>query len=1657
MHVMSCRDENLGRNAGIRTGPWLPMVWVWLLLAVLAGPALSVTTEYRSIGTNAATLYSTGTVTATNGSAIVTFSGSTLPTNIGQGDTLVVNGTETYYILSRDSSSQVTLQTNATVDRAGVTYTIARAYTTMALWNTGEAGNLVTANKIKVGVCYNDGAFSAGVTISGWTTDSTRYVVLTVAAIARHNGVIGAGAIVDRNNVAGNIIDIRAAHTIVEWLEITDWRVGAAPNSGNAVQINGNFTGCLIQNLILHTATVNVTEGNSTSNGCAITVGGLNAGTVTIRNNLIYDLTGYAITIGNCSNSSTAFIQNCTVHVTGVGIETRDLNLTSTIQNCMVTGTGTRFSAVGQSNCRNNLSSDASAPGTSALINQSAANQYISLTGGSENFRLKAGADAIDAGFDLSGSFTTDFEGHPRGATWDIGADELLPLYWHPQGVSTDGNLATNYTTDQTGLVRAATINATDSLSFGGTGVNGDNACTLTNGLTVGGVDCTGYTGTLTDAGFTLSVGGNVTLVSGMTFTTTGTLTLSASARLTTGTKSLNNLTANTGTLTLGSAATVTGVATLGAAVVNGGNLLTVNSSGTSTIGGLLSGTGGLTKSGSGALTLSGANTFSGGVSFSAGTLNVNSTTALGATGGTFTVSGGTIDNTSGGALTLANNNAQAWSGNVTFTGSNALNLGTGAVAMNASRQVTVSASTLTVGGVISGSGFTLTKAGSGAMTLAGTNTFTGGTTLSAGTLNINNVQALGTVAGTFTISGGTIDTPGGAISTVSYPQAWNGNFTFTGSNTLNLGTGAVAMNASRQVTVSASTLTVGGVISGSGFTLTKAGSGAMTLSGTNTFTGGTTLSAGTLNINNAQALGTVAGTFTISGGTINTPGGAISTVNYPQAWNGDFTFTGSNTLNLGTGAVTLGANRQVTVSASTLTVGGAIGGGAATLTKLGTGTLVLNGVSTYSGQTTVSAGTLRGTGTLAGALSVAGGTVAGGSSGSTGTFNGGTTAAFNAAGTLATRIAAYATPGTDFDRLAQSGAVTLGGTSALTLDLTGLVANGTATGILTCTNTPVAFGSVTISNNAGNRNVTLQYAANTVNVVITQGGATLYWHPVGVSTDGNLASNYTTDQAGLVRAASLNATDSLSFGGTGTNGDNACTLTSGLTVGAVSMTGYTGTLDLGAGYALSTGTFSGAGTLAGNTGTLRISGATADFSGLTAITGASTSTVEFTGTCANFTPSAALTLPTVTVNGAGIAITTITNDLVANALTITDGTAGTCFSWGTRTTATIGSLSIAASKSLTVPSGKTLTVNGTGTTLTCSGTLTNQGSLNLGGTTFTVTGSTDFTTSGNTVTYTGQASNAGVNLAAGPYSNLTLNKTGTTFTQSAAALTVASNLTITAGTFASGAQNLNVAGNWANSGTYSGTNTVTLNGSGQSVSGATTFVNLVKTPAGNDTLTVAANVTLTITGTMTWQGPVGGFLTVVSNSPGTRFLVNPTATSCTRLLVRDSRNLASAAINPSASINLGNTLNWFSSVGICWAAGTTGTTEGDTSPVSWSLNTVLPGAERSTHAGGTDPAVDFLVRILGDVPTKLTVTGAGSAHWTAGATPGGNVFMLEADGDGDGSYAATSPSGAVVTPGAGQAPGTTQAVDLRFTAPLATTAGGQGQSMTATVTATAE
>lgn len=292
----------------------------------------------------------------------------------------------------------------------------------------------------------------------------------------------------------------------------------------------------------------------------------------------------------------------------------------------------------------------------------------------------------------------------------------------------------------------------------------------------------------------------------------------------------------------------------------------------------------GVIKGGSGALTLNGANTFTDGLVLNQGALNINTATALGAAASTFTIAGGSINNTSGAAKAISANNPQIWNADIAYgtsdgTTLNDLSLGAGAVSLGTtagtSRTVNANgAGLLTVAGVISDgtTANSIIKTGTGGLKLDGTNTFTGGITLSAGILQLSNNAAFG--PGTLTVNGGTI-IPRIATRNVSNPVSVGGDFTIgtppvgnqmNFSGPINLG------GANRTITVEDTTQnpdsTFSGVVSNGGFI--KSGAGTLVFSEANTYTGPTTISQGTLSLTNFAPLDSS------SAITINGPGAKL-------------------------------------------------------------------------------------------------------------------------------------------------------------------------------------------------------------------------------------------------------------------------------------------------------------------------------------------------------------------------------------------------------------------------------------------------------------------------------------------------------------------------------------------------------------------------------------------------------------------------------------------------------------------------------------------------------------------------------------------------------------------------------------------------------------
>jgi autotransporter-associated beta strand protein len=272
--------------------------------------------------------------------------------------------------------------------------------------------------------------------------------------------------------------------------------------------------------------------------------------------------------------------------------------------------------------------------------------------------------------------------------------------------------------------------------------------------------------------------------------------------------------------------------------------------------------------------------------------------------------------------------------------------------------------------------GGNLIKNGSGTFFMGGNNTYIGTTTINAGTLRPtdNTVEAntdgpLGNNAGGLILNGGTIESnvtvfsrpitiTGSGSRIDAYGSARTISSAIAVDNTgLNIG-GFTATNAEGQV------LTLSGVISGTVSPLTKVGTSEVVLSAANTFNGSVILETGKLDINNAAALGDVSNTFTIDSSTTidNTSGGPLTTADYPVVWNGDFTFAGTNILNLGVGAVTINSDITITTTTGSLVIGGTINDATKNVTKAGAGSLAFGSQTITVNDLAINAGTLTST-----------------------------------------------------------------------------------------------------------------------------------------------------------------------------------------------------------------------------------------------------------------------------------------------------------------------------------------------------------------------------------------------------------------------------------------------------------------------------------------------------------------------------------------------------------------------------------------------------------------------------------------------------------------------------------------------------------------------
>ena len=346
---------------------------------------------------------------------------------------------------------------------------------------------------------------------------------------------------------------------------------------------------------------------------------------------------------------------------------------------------------------------------------------------------------------------------------------------------------------------------------------------------------------------------------------------------------------------------------------VSGGTLTGVSggeSNSGSATGNIVSISGGTVQSNvNGGFVASGSGKATGNIVNISGNADLSTATVAGGISSSDAFTGNTLNKNSDAAVHIARNFAS-----VNFGYSGNANIGeldstpTGSALSGVT--VNTNANNVSFDGVISGSG-SITKTGAGTLILSGTNTYYGGTTISAGTLSIGSDTNIG--SGTNTIGNkGTL--------------LLSGNGTYTNDWTLSGAGSAIATDNNN---------TLSGVLSGNGG-LTKTGAGTLTLTGNNTYAGGTAINDGTLKGNIASGTDLSIAASAIYGG--DNKAHSVGGLN-----------GGGKILN----------TDGLTVQSGTF--GGVIGNSNTSLIKTGAGTLTLTGTNAYTGSTTISEGTLKG------------------------------------------------------------------------------------------------------------------------------------------------------------------------------------------------------------------------------------------------------------------------------------------------------------------------------------------------------------------------------------------------------------------------------------------------------------------------------------------------------------------------------------------------------------------------------------------------------------------------------------------------------------------------------------------------------------------------
>jgi fibronectin-binding autotransporter adhesin len=1177
--------------------------------------------------------------------ATSTFSGGFL---IGGGGTLVVNDIASGTTASDIGTwSSTTNQQAAPIELNSGTF----EFTGSNASANSSSDAILLGNATASDVIQNNGTVL--LTLSGAINEGTGTGASTLTVNGTGNGVLS--GIISNGTGVGGTVALTKGGTDTWTLSGANTYTGATTVNGGTLALNFSATGAPTSNII-----------NNTADSSALT---MNGGTLAI--------TG----IGTATNNSQQFL---TTTIAG-GANSFTISTSNASNGVLVSLGGLSESGGGTVNFAE-PTTDSTISATNGYVTSTASSATTGIFGG---WATVNGTDWATNGGTASNPIVA-YTGYTAPISMGIATGTNTNVELTSGGTYTLGAGTTNINTllQNTATASTVTIGSGQTLNFGASGGIFLNANSGSGGLNIGG---TAGTGSVDAGGSAAGTAGTLFLTNDSTGTLlidsnivnngSGAVTLSVNGSGTTELAGTGTYTGgtiiNSGSLLLGSQLAAqdsvvtldttnglqfqTGLGTGDAFTIGGlsGSFsealvdnagtpnavaLTVGNGSNSSYAGVLSGSGSLTKVGSGSQTLTGVNTYTGTTTISAGTLIIGgagslNNSAYNGTNGSYTA--GITDNS---ALSYASSVSQILSG-------------------------------------ISGTG-TVTASGTsiGTLTLSGTNTYTGATTIGAGTsaatiefadedaLYNDNTTTWDTsgkiVVKQFATLALEVDSSG-SLGLFSAADINNLLTNMTSSNSTGFASGSILGIDTSNAT--GGTFTYGNVIANTAagtLGLTKLGNGTLVLNQTNTYTGGTTISGGFLLLDNLTAVQS-------SNVTVGTPNG----LEFQSGLSSDaFTIGGL----AGTVAETL---TDTSGNAVALTFGGTnsslnFGGtliGSGSLVKVGTGTETLSAVNAFTGGLTIEAGSVllqnasaAGTGaiTLGLASSTNSASLLVGSnpnvtitntinlaSGDTGTL---TIGADNSVANASTYAGAINLNGDNLTISAFTSQATgsttvtglISGTGNVVIDNTnstpttissggvnnaGSITNDGTSAATTTLSAPLGPNVTNVTENSGTSELILSgsNAANFVGTVSVQAGTLQVATATALSannTVGFTGTSGTLDLDGqVVTIAGLNST-----GNVGTVGSTSTTLNSTLTIGSGSINGsvsssFSGVIEdaLTGGTKITALTMNGAGATQILTGANTYTGATTVASGTLALQGSISSLSALT-VSANGTPGAA-------------------------------------------------------------------------------------------------------------------------------------------------------------------------------------------------------------------------------------------------------------------------------------------------------------------------------------------------------------------------------------------------------------------------------------------------